>query len=147
MWGLDAAAPDVAVAAMQAMNASVRNMVFFPAFFGTPIIVFLAAVFYMRRDGWAAIWLFGAALLIAVSVVLTMRVNVPMNEALALERPETLEAATRIWAEFSPVWQNWNQVRTALCGVALLMIGAAFYRLQPLGSQAETVALASSRIR
>ena len=35
MWGLDMADPRVAIAAMQAMNASVRNAVFAPAFFGT----------------------------------------------------------------------------------------------------------------
>lgn len=37
MWGLDAADPRVAISAMQAMNASVRNIVFAPAFFGTPV--------------------------------------------------------------------------------------------------------------
>ncbi len=37
MWGLDDADPRVAIAAMQAMNASVRNAVFFPAFFLTPV--------------------------------------------------------------------------------------------------------------
>ena len=31
MWGLDAADPNVAISAMQAMNASVRNLVFVPA--------------------------------------------------------------------------------------------------------------------
>ena len=36
MWGLDAADPRVAIGAMQAMNASVRNAVFAPIFFGTP---------------------------------------------------------------------------------------------------------------
>lgn len=36
MWGLDAADPAIAIQAMQAMNASVRNAVFFPAFFLTP---------------------------------------------------------------------------------------------------------------
>ncbi|MEX0278502.1 MAG: hypothetical protein AB3N19_13365, partial [Ruegeria sp.] len=39
MWGLDAANPRTAIAAMQAMNASVRNAVFFPAFFLTPVIL------------------------------------------------------------------------------------------------------------
>lgn len=35
MWGLDRAAPQVAIQAMQTMNASVRNAVIAPAFFGT----------------------------------------------------------------------------------------------------------------
>jgi uncharacterized membrane protein len=37
MWGLHAAPPAIAIQAMQAMNASARNAVFAPAFFGTPI--------------------------------------------------------------------------------------------------------------
>lgn len=49
MWGLDDADPRVAIEAMQAMNASVRNWVFAPAFFGTP--VFLAAA---AAVAWAA---------------------------------------------------------------------------------------------
>jgi uncharacterized membrane protein len=43
MWGLDDADPRVAIAAMQAMNASVRNAVFFPAFFLTPVALCVAA--------------------------------------------------------------------------------------------------------
>ena len=43
MWGLDQADPRIAIAAMQAMNASVRNAVFFPAFFLTPIVLAVAA--------------------------------------------------------------------------------------------------------
>ena len=44
MWGLDSADPRVAIAAMQAMNASVRNWVFAPAFFGTPVFLAAAAL-------------------------------------------------------------------------------------------------------
>ena len=39
MWGLDETDPHTAIAAMQAMNASVRDAVFFPAFFMTPFIL------------------------------------------------------------------------------------------------------------
>ncbi|MDP5305807.1 hypothetical protein [Paracoccus spongiarum] len=42
MWGLDRASPDVAIAAMQAMNTSVRNAVFAPAFFGSGPALLLA---------------------------------------------------------------------------------------------------------
>ncbi|WP_442184477.1 hypothetical protein [Rhizobium leguminosarum] len=61
MWGLDRADPRVAIAAMQAMNASVRNAVFFPAFFLTPAVLGLtAAAAYFSGRGAAAFW-FGAA--------------------------------------------------------------------------------------
>ena len=44
MWGLDAADPRVAMAAMQAMNASVRNAVFAPSFFGAAPVLALTAL-------------------------------------------------------------------------------------------------------
>ena len=44
MWGLYAADPQVAIAAMQAMNASVRNAVFAPAFFGMPLVLLVTAL-------------------------------------------------------------------------------------------------------
>ena len=50
MWGLDAADPRVAIAAMQAMNASVRNAVFFPAFFLTPVALGATALL-ARSEG------------------------------------------------------------------------------------------------
>ena len=52
MWGLDAADPRVAIAAMQAMNASVRNAVFAPAFFGTGPVLLLAGVLAARAGVW-----------------------------------------------------------------------------------------------
>ncbi|TIP78494.1 MAG: hypothetical protein E5X60_39655, partial [Mesorhizobium sp.] len=50
MWGLDQTDPRVAIEAMQAMNASVRNAVFFPAFFLTPVVLGLTAA-AMLFDG------------------------------------------------------------------------------------------------
>jgi len=49
MWGLDAADPRIAIAAMQAMNASVHNIVFAPAFFLTPAVVALTGVVALSR--------------------------------------------------------------------------------------------------
>lgn len=69
MWGLDAAEPGVAIQAMQAMNASVRNPVFFPVFFLTPVLLVLTAFIAARqnRGGAAALFLAGAAIYVAGS--------------------------------------------------------------------------------
>ena len=86
MWGLDAADPRVAIAAMQAMNASVRNAVFFPAFFLTPVALGATALL-ARSEGRhrAAPYFLAAAVLYAGgALLLTGLVNVPMNEALGL---------------------------------------------------------------
>lgn len=132
MWGLDAADPRVAMAAMQAMNASVRNVVFAPAFFGTGPVLLLTAVLALRAGRAGAARLFGLAGVVYVlgGTVLTMVVNVPMNEALgALEVPGTIEAAARIWADYSPRWQLFNTIRTVASGVTLTLTGAALMRL------------------
>lgn len=62
MWGLDATDPRVAIRAMQAMNASVRNAVFFPAFFLAPVVLFATALVVTQTgQGGAMPWFAGAA--------------------------------------------------------------------------------------
>ena len=134
MWGLDGADPRVAIAAMQAMNASVRNAVFAPAFFGTPVVLLITSfILKQTNQRSAAIW-FGAAFLISLflGVVLTALIHIPMNEALALiEVPENIKTARAIWQAYSPDWQFWNQARTVTTGIALLCVGMGFLQLKP----------------
>lgn len=132
MWGLDAADPSVAIAAMQAMNASVRNVVFAPAFFGTPVILLATAVL-ARRSGRrvSARAFFAAALFYVVGgLALTATVNVPMNEALAKVRlPLAAHDAEAVWSAYSGRWQTWNMVRMCASGLALLAAGYGLARL------------------
>lgn len=123
MWGLDAADPRVAIEAMQAMNASVRNAVFAPAMFGTPFILSLVAALAWRFSILAASMFIAAAVVyVLFGAGLTFTVSVPMNENLANTAiPESNEAARDIWLAYSPDWQFWNQMRTIACGVALLL--------------------------
>ena len=131
MWGLDAVDPRVAIAAMQAMNASVRNFVFFPAFFLTPLALALAAslLFSRQRDAATA---FGIAALIYLlgGLVLTLGINVPMNEALALVTiPDDRDAAGTIWHSYSAPWQAWNQCRTVASGLSFLVAAYGLFLL------------------
>lgn len=125
MWGLDAADPRVAVAAMQAMNASVRNAVFAPAFFGTPVVLLLTAAVARAGGFGPAALAFAAAGLIYLGggLILTMLVNVPMNEALAQVTISGPEQAEAIWQAYSPRWQVFNVIRTIASGLALLITG------------------------
>ncbi|MBY3086852.1 DUF1772 domain-containing protein [Rhizobium laguerreae] len=132
MWGLDRADPRVAIAAMQAMNASVRNAVFFPAFFLTPVVLGLtvAAAHFSGREA-AAFW-FGAAaaVYLVFGLMLTFTVNVPMNEALAARAvPDDVAAARDIWRDYSPRWQIWNQARALASGIALALAALGVARL------------------
>ncbi len=127
MWGLDAADPRVAIQAMQAMNASVRNIVFAPAFFATPFVLFGTAWLAWRAGLGQAALLFGlaGAVYLIGAQWLTMTVNVPMNEALgAMTVPESIEEARAIWSAYSPRWQLFNIIRTVVSGISLLMTGA-----------------------
>jgi uncharacterized membrane protein len=132
MWGLDQTDPRVAIEAMQAMNASVRNAVFFPAFFLTPVVLGLTAA-AMRFSGRKspAFWFAAATLVYLISgLFLTLTVNVPMNEALAaIAIPDDIETAREIWQDYSERWQFWNQARTIASGIALAFAGFGLVRL------------------
>jgi uncharacterized membrane protein len=133
MWGLDQADPHVAIAAMRAMNDSVRNAVFFPAFFLTPVAMAVAAVLAWRERATSAAMMLGAAALIYLigGLGLTAMVNVPMNEALAAAAiPADAAGARQLWSDYSGRWQAFNQIRTlasflsfGLAAVALVALG------------------------
>lgn len=132
MWGLDAADPNTAIAAMQAMNASVRNAAFAPAFFGTPIILFVTALVAWRsRESRAALLLGAGGLLYLLgALILTVLVNSPMNETLALvETPMEVSRAREVWQDYSDPWQRWNTVRTIVSCGTLLLAGLAILSL------------------
>lgn len=124
MWGLDAADPRVAIQAMQAMNASVRNGVFAPAFFGTPAVLGVTALVLwlqsFRKS--AAMFALSSAVYLCFGLILTVIVNVPMNQALAtIPSPDDIETARQIWQDYSPKWQFWNQARTVASGISFLI--------------------------
>lgn len=55
-------------------------------------------------------------------LVLTMTVNVPMNETLALVVvPASRAEAGAIWTAYSDRWQLYNQLRTVASGAGLLL--------------------------
>lgn len=132
MWGLDAIDPRAAITAMQAINEAVRNAVFMPAFFLTPLAMLVtAALSYgsglrlaaLSFAGGGAVYLFGG-------LILTMQMHIPMNEALAqVPVPTDIDAAATIWEAYSPSWQFWNVMRTLASGLALLGAGAGLLLL------------------
>ncbi|MFV0408232.1 MAG: DUF1772 domain-containing protein [Paracoccus sp. (in: a-proteobacteria)] len=132
MWGLDQADPRIAIAAMNAMNGSVRNFVFAPAFFATPFALGAAGLLLALRGQKPPATAFGAAALsyLCFGMILTMMINVPMNEALARTSiPENIETARVIWQDYSTRWQVWNIARTIASGAAFLMAAYGLYRV------------------
>lgn len=129
LWGLDNAPPDVAITAMQAMNAAVRNPVFGLAFFGTPPLMVLTTAVLFRRGPRPAALLMALASLIYLggALLVTVAVNVPMNEALAALVPGSDDSAARQWQAYSAPWQRANLVRTCASGGALFLAAMALH--------------------
>lgn len=132
MWGLDQADPRVAIAAMQAMNSEVRNPVFFPAFFLTPVALAVAsyAARATGRPRAGVLFFVAAAVYLVGGLLLTMLASLPLNDELAaVAVPDSIDEAELIWSRYSVPWQRWNLARTVASFVALALALAAVRRL------------------
>ena len=114
------------VTAMRHINAAIENGVFAVAFGGALIFPATAAVLLAvsgRRA--AARWTLAATLLYLVVLVLTMGVEVPLNDRLAASGPAD---AAAVRERFAAVWVPVNDLRTLLTTLALGCLGAALRR-------------------
>jgi uncharacterized membrane protein len=119
------------VTTMQWINATVRNVGFAPAFFGSLLCTVLAAVIMVatRRPG--AGWVAGAALLYGAAFVVTFALNVPLNEQLAAAGPPERADLAAARSAFEAPWVRWNLLRTVLATAALAALGVALLRYRP----------------
>lgn len=109
-------------AAMQQINITVINPVFMLAFMGTGLVslaLLLATVFDWQGLS-AKLILIGALLYLIGCIGVTMIFNVPLNDALAIAKPGTPEAAT-LWARYLDEWVFWNHVRTVVPAVSMAL--------------------------
>lgn len=116
MTALGRISPPAGISAMQSVNVTILNPVFFLVFFGTAALsALLAAVAVMDWSRPGAAWLLaGAALYLGGCILVTMIFNVPLNNALAASNAEAPEAAA-VWTNYLSVWTAWNHVRTVAC--------------------------------
>ena len=126
MPGLAAAAPEGAIAAMRAVNASIAGPGFAFVFFGPVAPAALSAALAFDSGvgaaGWAAL---AAAAISAVGVIgITFAANVPLNGALAAAS-STPETAAEVWRGFAEPWTAWNHLRTAAATLAFLAVALA----------------------
>lgn len=133
MRGLSAADPRAAIDAMNAVNANIQNGWFAAIFFGAPLATALAAAASFAAGGRASAVLMGLATLVyaAGCVLVTLRVNVPMNDALALVEANAAADPAGIWRDHAGPWTRWNHLRTAACGgsFALALLALRSLRL------------------
>lgn len=118
------------VEAMQAINATVRNGVFALSFFGAAVFLILALVVHiprLRSRRFALISL-ACALYVGGGFMLTLGVNVPMNEELAtIGANSSSEVFARARVTYEGPWNFWNWVRTVCSSFALLALVVACF--------------------
>jgi uncharacterized membrane protein len=130
MWALDAIDPKAAIASMQSINIVVRNAIFFPAFFGTPVVALVAAALWRAQGAHnvARLLALAAIAYLVGTFLVTLVLNVPMNERLARTViPTEIEAARTLWESYSIPWTLWNHIRTASSVATLGLVGWALY--------------------
>jgi len=100
------------VAAFQAIDRAIINPWFMGTFFGALVLTAAAAAANRGRPAFA--WVIAALVLYVVVVVITMAVNVPLNDAVKTAgNPAKIEVA-KVREDFHEArWVAWNLVRVA----------------------------------
>ena len=115
MVGLDRADDRTFIVTMQWINATVRNVAFAPAFFGSLLLTIAAAVVAVVSGRSARGWIVAAAGLYAAAFLVTLTLNVPLNEQLAAAGPaDQISDLAAVRAAFEGPWIRWNLLRTGL---------------------------------
>lgn len=115
--------------AMQSINIYILNPIFLGVFLGTAIICAGLAIssvvrWHLPGAGWL---LAGTMIYIVGSIGVTVVFNVPMNNALMVADPATLEGL-QLWAKYLTDWTFWNHIRTfASLGACASLIMALVY--------------------
>jgi uncharacterized membrane protein len=113
------------VEAMQAINATVRNWEFALGFFGALVLGLAALVLRAGRWRAASTWLLAAGVgLYLAAFLVTMAVNVPLNEELAGVTLSGSDLAA-VRAAYEPAWNQANALRTGLSVAAFACLVAA----------------------
>jgi uncharacterized membrane protein len=129
MQGLNRTGAVEAITAMRGINAEANaSGPFLLAYLGAAVLALVIgaiAVVQLRRPGRR--WVLVGAVFGVLAAIITMAVNVPLNDHLDAVDPQGLSAgdAAREWLAYYQPWTAWNHVRavTAFVAAALMMLG------------------------
>jgi uncharacterized membrane protein len=99
------------VGAFQAIDRAIINPLFMATFFGAAVLTAAAAALHLGDA--AAPWIIAALVLYAAVFVITIAVNVPLNDAIkAAGDPDSISDLTAVRERFDEArWAGWNVVR------------------------------------
>ena len=105
--------PPQGIAAMQSINITIINPLFFIVSFGTAVMsIVLPVSLIWKWEELQGFYLIAGSICYLVGVMLvTIVFNIPMNNALEAVEP-TSDEATKLWNRYLINWTNWNHVRT-----------------------------------
>jgi uncharacterized membrane protein len=108
------------VGAFQAIDRAIINPLFMLSFLGGLVFSGIAAVLYWRDDAGSIVgWVAVAFVLYLAVVVITMVVNVPLNDEMkAAGDPDSIDLVAVRAAFHEGRWVAWNVVRTVASTVA-----------------------------
>jgi uncharacterized membrane protein len=106
---------------MQRINIAIQNGWFILSFFGALVLTSLAAVLHVLGGDRAALLPVVAALVLyVVTLVITYRVNIPLNNELeSAGQPDRIADPAAVRERFEMTWVRWNIARAVLCTAAL----------------------------
>ena len=120
--------PAQGIAAMQSMNITAVTPMFMTALFGAAAAclgVAVTAVIDWRTNE-SAFLIAGTLSYLIGAIIVTIAVNVPLNNALAAADPSSA-AAGPLWTHYVRTWTSWNHVRTVGSLVAAALLIAAIF--------------------
>jgi uncharacterized membrane protein len=127
MPGLAKTGDKTFVGAFQAIDRAIVNAVFLGVgFLGSLGFTLLAGLLSLGED--ALVWIAVAFVLNLITMIVTVRVNVPLNDALkAAGDPDTIDV-TAVRAAFDEArWRTFNTLRVILDTVAFALLAWSLY--------------------
>ncbi|HSK96023.1 MAG TPA: anthrone oxygenase family protein [Euzebyales bacterium] len=121
MVGLKRTDDRVFVAAMQWFNATIGTVWFAFSFVGSAVLTIVAAVLHLGGDRRVVLpWIVAALVCYGVTFVITVVVNVPLNNELAAAgAPDRLADVAAVRERFEGRWVRWNIARAMASTAAL----------------------------
>lgn len=116
------------VGAFQAIDRAIINPWFMATFFGALVLTGLAAIpHFGANERRVLVWIAAAFVLYLVAVIITMAVNVPLNDAIkAAGDPDRIADLAAVRRRFNETgWAAWNLVRTVATTAAFGCLIAA----------------------
>ena len=114
------------IATMQSINITVINPWFMTAFLGPALVSLVLGILALRQwEQPGAAYVLAASLLYLIGTFgVTVFGNVPLNDALAVISPDSVEGL-QLWTKYLTDWTLWNDVRTiaALASAVLFTLG------------------------